>query len=285
MDNTTYASPICYVGGKKWLYKHLSPYIPLNTKAVVEPFFGGGAIGFNLAYHRGVKVYGYDIDADVVNFYQHWLANPQYIVDNAKVLLETHTHADFVRMQKEYDSIKGAKNRAAVLYLLTQLGFGGKWRNGGVLQVSCENGVWLKRHNDTGWRPVLKTYGMGENLALETYPKLPVSVNCADFQTALSKHHSTLAYCDPPYVGTETYYKKSENEFEHQRLANTLHNRDEWILSYADCGLVRDLYRSYPKVKIETRHSINAGDKRVVELLIFSHDLSPNPEYKQMYLF
>ena len=52
-----------------------------------------------------------------------------------------------------------------------------------------------------------------------------------------------LFYCDPPYIGTERYYKAGFSQQDHERLADVLHGiKGKFLLSYNDCDLARNLY-------------------------------------------
>ena len=66
------------------------------------------------------------------------------------------------------------------------------------------------------------------------------------------------AYLDPPYYhkGNILYIEKMD-EFQHKQLAEILHKRDNWTLSYDDCIEIRDLYQNHQILYLVTRYSIN----------------------------
>jgi len=57
----------------------------------------------------------------------------------------------------------------------------------------------------------------------------------------------TFFYCDPPYVGTENYYKHSSfGKDEHILLKDCLANiKGNFLLTYNDCEFVRELYKDF----------------------------------------
>lgn len=69
-----------------------------------------------------------------------------------------------------------------------------------------------------------------------------------------------MFYLDPPYVGTENYYKNT-NGFgikEHKLLNELLKNiKGKFMLSYNDCELVRELYRGFNIKELKIRYSLN----------------------------
>jgi DNA adenine methylase len=74
---------------------------------------------------------------------------------------------------------------------------------------------------------------------------------------------STLFYVDPPYVGTENYYKGSlKGGFgikDHERLADSLKGiKGKFVLSYNVCDVVRDLYKAYNVKEIAVTYGLNA---------------------------
>jgi len=71
-------------------------------------------------------------------------------------------------------------------------------------------------------------------------------------------------YEDPPYVGTETFYGK---DFDHARLSKLNHDTTHAvILSYNDCDLVRELYRDWNVIELESYS--NMKKRRYTELLL-----------------
>lgn len=82
-----------------------------------------------------------------------------------------------------------------------------------------------------------------------------------------------LFYCDPPYIGTESYYRAPFTTDDHVRLANVLHNiKGRFLLSYNDCPLVHDLYGD---CQIEPLTRLNqlpaAGPTEYKELLVCNY--------------
>lgn len=83
-----------------------------------------------------------------------------------------------------------------------------------------------------------------------------------------------LFYVDPPYVGTEKYYKTPNgfNMNDHINLADILKNiKGKFVISYNDCEVVRDLYKDFKIKRIKTKYSLNAASKRSANELIITN--------------
>ncbi|WP_257842547.1 DNA adenine methylase [Helicobacter sp. 11S02629-2] len=102
-----------------------------------------------------------------------------------------------------------------------------------------------------------------------------VTIENLDFKTLIPKYDtaSTFFYVDPPYVGTENYYKTktSFTRKEHIALADILKSiRGKFLLSYNDHPMVRELYSNFDIVESkEIRYTMNIkANKKTTELLI-----------------
>ncbi|BCX79147.1 hypothetical protein LBC_06090 [Campylobacter sp. 19-13652] len=103
------------------------------------------------------------------------------------------------------------------------------------------------------------------------------SIENLDYKTLITRYDApdTLFYLDPPYVGTESYYKNTDGFglAEHKRLAEILRSiNGKFILSYNDCKLVRELYAGFKFKELKTDYSLNALSKNreKTELLIMN---------------
>ena len=87
----------------------------------------------------------------------------------------------------------------------------------------------------------------------------------------------SLFYLDPPYVGTENYYKTAGgfSKQDHEALAEILRGiKGKFMLSYNDCELIHDLYRGFNMKELNISYSLNnaAERKSSKELLIMNYD-------------
>ena len=270
-------SPLQYPGGKRWLFKRLTDFIPANTQAMVSPFLGGGAVELNLAL-RGIRVHGYDACPHLVNFWQHWLANPSAIINDAPKILRGYDKEGFAALKANYENIAGAEHRALLYYVFNRIAFGGKTLHDKTYfkRYKEKDGV-LYRTDGTRLFPNTDFW--------RTPPDIPIQIGVADFSESLSRHPHLFAYCDPPYVKVgKDFYLACAGEFDHERLATILKSRENWILSYNDSIVVRTLYAEYLKIAMGGRN-FSTNRKTSTELLIFSHDIGEQLKYQQQNLF
>ena len=81
-------------------------------------------------------------------------------------------------------------------------------------------------------------------------------VTCKDFREVLSAPmENTALYLDPPYImkGNGLYAFDMSNQ-DHHALAAILQGHDNWLLSYDDCALSRNLYASEIISEIPARY-------------------------------
>lgn len=100
-----------------------------------------------------------------------------------------------------------------------------------------------------------------------------------DFEV-LIKHYDrkeSFFYCDPPYFTSEYVYECGFTWEDHVRLKNTLSQTEgKWLVSYNDCGEIRELYEGYEFFDFKRVHSMvqkyEAG-REFPEILIGNYDL------------
>lgn len=108
-----------------------------------------------------------------------------------------------------------------------------------------------------------------------------VTIENMDFEKLIKEYdkEETLFYCDPPYVGTESYYKnvREFNLKDHKRLYKTLKSiKGKFLLSYNDTPFIRELYKDFKIIKSEEiRYTLGAnahGNKKsVCEIFIMNY--------------
>lgn len=242
-------SPLRYPGGKSRAVATIREHIPDHIEAICSPFFGGGSVELSCTAD-GIAVYGSDAFQPVVDFWQEALRQPVLLSEQVR-RYHPLTKAEFYSLQKNYGKLKGALKRAAVFYVLNRSSFSGTTLSGGM---SPEH----PRFTETAIERLrnFKT----ENLVMD----------CADYKTALDKHNDKYLYLDPPYAnGGKLYGNKGDMHkgFNHGELAEILHSRSNWLLSYNNCEQVRDLYTGYEIVEPKWTYGMNS-DKTSSEVLI-----------------
>ena len=259
-----YASPLNYPGSKRWLFNIINELIPYETEELVSPFFGSGALEFNLAL-RGMKIRGYEADPFLVNYWKAWLQNPEGIDYQARLLLDIYTNNE-LKAIKRYTQ---AKLEPQYFYLFNRLGFSGNPTKYVKHTIKKDNDFYTHKHNK-------KVFSTENRIPFDDYKKIDLTVDLLDFEETLRKHPETLKYLDPPYRGTEDLYDINRLGFDHYRLAFELKKTKNWILSYNDDPEIRLLYKGYNIIQIDMLSTYRINNKRQAktELLIFSKEIA-----------
>ena len=268
-----YRSPIHYPGGKHWIVEDLLSYIHNDIDEMVEPFFGGGVVGWNMAV-RDVEVYGYDIDKALVNFWQYWIANSYDVIEVSKGILEV---CDKEQLKARHHHIYNGDIYAAALYFLyTRLSGYGLFGKMSILRDYAYNkdrGEFVSYIKDAP-RSIFDL----PNIAPNNYN---LSVQHGHFYDVLETHKDMFAFCDPPYIKTEDVYNDIK-PINNGDLYDLLDARDNWILTYGESKLVRSLYENYhiktilrtSGMRARSQKNTIGGRMKIPELIVFSHDIA-----------
>lgn len=247
----SHKSLLRYPGGKTRAVKIITQYFPKNLKEICSPFFGGGSIELYMA-SQGVKVYGYDSFTPLVEFWQCALTQPTQLAQAVRKYYPLRKKK-FYELQQQHSKFKTKLQRAAVFYALNRSSFSGTTLSGG-----------LSPHHPRFSHAAIQK--------LRTFYNPNVSVNSLDFKQSIEKHPDTFLYLDPPYLINSALYGRkgsTHKHFDHEGLYALLNQRDNWILSYNDCDLIRSMYRQYDIVSVQWSYSMGR-EKMKHELLILN---------------
>jgi len=263
MNTTTLKPPHGWVGGKSKLAKQIVSLIPEDHNLYVEVF--GGAL--NVLYAKELpKRAKY---REVVNDFNSDLINLHRCIRNHPVSLQLYINQLLIS-RKIFDDIKKGKlkprnniEKGAFFFYKLQMSFGSKGDN---FAMACKS---RKPKN------IYKSF-----MAWAKRLKM-VTIENMDFQKLIENYDSEEAffYCDPPYFGTENYYKnkKTFSKDDHIRLYETLKNiKGRFLLSYNDCEFIRKLYKDYNVVKSDKilytlGANVHKKKKSVSELFIMNY--------------
>ena len=232
----SYQKVLYYFGGKGYGIPHILRHVPADIKEVVSPFLGGGSVELALTA-RGVRVFAYDKYGLLVNFWQQLLTDPNAMLPYVKQYVMDIYEG---RITSKCDALKGLltpAERAAMFLVRTNLSVNG-------LGIQTGMGQFVLNANN---EPMKGGHGSRhvkyERIANFHNPLITVAH--ADFRESLARHPNTFAYLDPPYPDSACLYGDSPDmnvDFPHRDLADILHARNNWLLSYKDCDTVHKLY-------------------------------------------
>ena len=258
------SSPLTYWGGKRWLFKTVHDLIPEGTTEIFSPFLGGGSIEINLA-HRGYTVHAYDNYKPLVNFWRHWLDDPEAIKLAAYELLGLYSHEELNTIRKNQSGLLPIE-QIAIYLIHNRMTYSGKV-NSNILPYGLHaTGEYIKKPHPKDWgiHRIFCDWDFWQSKPFST-----LNVNCANFEQVFWIHNHHFAYIDPPYFGNEKDYGGSrENGFNHEKLRELLGQRSKWVLSYNDHPKTHELYDGFHI------QPIKRGSDGRQELLILSPDIA-----------
>ena len=266
-------SPFRYPGGKSRAVKILEKYFS-DVDSFCSPFLGGGSFEIYMS-EKGKRVYGYDKFDLLVNCWNQLINNREAFYNELmkyydlfwnqckshEELREIYYNLRDKEIYLENDKIK----QAVMFFVINRCSFSGLGMLGGFISL---------------WT-VEFTKGIVERIKNFNVPNL--SVECMDYEDSILMHSGERLYLDPPYMVEAQLYGSKSNDlhmgFDHKHLADILHQRDNWVLSYNNCDEVRQLYDGYTIIEPKWTYSLTKekkmDDRPSKEILILSHDIKP----------
>lgn len=242
-----------YVGGKRLLAKRLVPLIQsLPHRSYCEPFVGMGGVFLKRDSIPPVEVIN-DGSSDVATLFR--ILQRHYAAFLDMLRFQLTMRSEFERLAGTDPSRLTDLERAARFLYLQSLSFGGKvsGRSFGVDAGSPG------RFNVSRLTPILEA--LHERLA-------GVTIECLPYQEFIPAYdrEKALFYLDPPYYGSEGYYRRdlfSKSDFE--VLAELLAGiKGAFIMSINDHPRVRAIFRAFALGEVTTTYT-TAGRGHAVE--------------------
>lgn len=236
-----------YVGSKMRIVPRIAEHLRSSKRdCLVDVFGGSGAVIMNAGFSK--RIYN-DYSGELVNFFRV-LADPGLRIQ----LFRTLKRLPMSRtLFNEYQCIRrgttdpGPVEKAVALFYVSSFAFGGKLTNGGFAASTADRDKIKEISRYAGILRELSRVGdFWKNTAIEQQ----------DFAACIDGYGwraNTVLYCDPPYFGTEGYYKGQFAKKDHQRLADTLNAcTAPAVVSY------------YPHPDIDALYPADAGWHRIV---------------------
>ena len=242
-------------GGKTRGALEIASFIPSHVDVLYSPFFGGGSVEL-LCASRGIKVFGFDNFKPLVEFWQCLLQNPKKLAEIVSKYYPL-SRSKFYELQKILPTFRSKYERAGIFYALNRASFSGITLSGGM-------------------SPGHPRFTISSIERLLNFKMNNITVQQADFGDSIRQARDHILYLDPPYLLDQRLYGKNGNmhiNFDHKRLAEILHTRDNWILSYNNCEIIRELYNDY-EIYYPTWKYGMSNNKESREVLICSHDIA-----------
>ena len=268
--------PLQWVGGKYWLIDHFQGIAPFIEGRLVSPFLGGGALEINLAHNFGIEIIGRDINADLINYWQHMLGNPDGVVEKAYGLVVNEAREDLDLEWADKSDPWGLR-RAGLFRLVNKMSF-----QSGMARLLPYNMAAGSEGVSVEYKGRAFCFEYAHSDKLKT---IQMHVDVSDFQETLEEYPDDFLYLDPPYISWSAQSERGAQDsyysgvFDHGMLNELLKRRDNWILSYGHLPQIPYIelayagyyFRKFPKKSSWNKRRRVEGE---CEKLIFSHDMA-----------
>lgn len=255
-------SPFGWVGGKSRLAKDIVKHIPQHT-LYIEVF--GGALSVLYAKPKFLPIQKYrevvnDINGELINLHRQIQTHPETLQQFLSNMLISRDI--FNAIKKGCYMPHNDIERAAIYYYLLTQSFGSKGENFAMAAKS------------RGPKDIYKSFmKWSQRLRFVTIEHMSYDKLITEYDKA-----EAFFYCDPPYIGTESYYKlpKSFTIDDHIKLRDLLSQiKGKFLLSYNDCEVARDLYKDFyiTQTKEITYTLCKNKNKSVKEIFISNYKL------------
>ena len=250
--------PIPYQGSKRNLAGMILPYMPADTKRIIEPFAGSAAVSLASAHGRQASYFLLnDINQPLIDLWQAIIEEPEAVASAYAQLWQEQQGQE----REYYDQMRARFNRTQdaclFLYLLARCAKASvRYNSSGEFNQSPDNRR-QGAHPDT-----MRAHILGASRLMQGKTQL----RCGLYSDVLTDIHANdLMYMDPPYQGVcgerDRRYKGGidANEFvDFLRLLNR--NNISYILSY-DGQTGGKLYGKPLPSDLQLRHILLAAGR------------------------
>jgi DNA adenine methylase len=279
---------IKWAGGKNNLVEILMKYVPQEFETYYEPFFGGGAMFWNLKIRGKLNESVIsDLNSELIKFLKVVRDRFTDLYDELCNYADIRGSDQYYRIRDLFNSLKKDSNRnteiAAMFLYLNRNSYNGLWRTNKKGDFNVPYGFYKKYYT-----PSLDDLMFYSNLLQGT------KILNTDFSNSLKYcKQGDFVYLDPPYYnervyGFTKYYRDNFTVSGHKLLKETtdrLTSKGALVMeSNYDTILVRNLYANYTKVTIEARHNISCKPSSRMnfrELIITNFNLTPQVDQHQ----
>lgn len=244
-----------WAGGKTQLLNELNSRAPEKFNRYVEPFFGGGALFFNLAPQNSIIA---DANPELINLYQSLAKDPNEIIKWLSTFQNEHDF--FYKLRAEGVNELDPYYAAARTIFLNKTCFNGLYR----VNKKGEFNVPYGRYKNPKIVDTETLFNASNILSAAT-------ILCDDYKNVLREqvNEGDFVFLDPPYLPISAYsdfkrYTKEQFYEEDQReLADEVHRLHEMgcyvILTNSNHPLVHEIYGDYKIEVIQTKRYINSN--------------------------
>lgn len=273
-----------WAGGKRELVPEIREfYRNLSPTKYVEPFFGGGAVYFDILKTLGIQhketAIINDVNQDLIDMYRNIKSNPKEILYHCNNLKKDYEQHGYYFLREKFNGLDSNKNNIER--------FEGIERSAALIVINrtCFNGLY--RVNSNGFFNVPKGSYKNPRIVDEDnlyklsnlLPKIE-NIRCQEFDEIKGINKGDLVYFDPPYhpINETSSFTSYSNPFaknEQIRLRDYFQKLNEKgvyvILSNSATPFIKKIYSANKIRKVFCKRNINSKAtkrNRIAEYLI-----------------
>ena len=258
------ATPIIkWAGGKRQLLPEIKKRMPKEYNRYYEPFFGGGALFFDVEPHTAVIN---DANIQLINVYRQ--IRRDYVHVCLHLLSFEHKYNGIPSEEdkvKYYNELRSDFNNycikeselspmsAALFIFLNKSGYNGLYRVNRKGEFNVPSAK----------RKTIISYDL-KNMKAVSSQLQHTHILSGDFERACERAtKGDFVFFDSPYYDTfDNYQANGFSEDDHLRLANLFNTLTEkgvkCMLTNNDCDFIKDLYKGYYIDEVDVRRNINS---------------------------
>lgn len=256
-------SPLRYPGGKtracKVIEEKLLDRCDISQfTTLVSPFLGGGSFEFYMQNKYGMKVIGNDKFKPLYTFWHTLKTDKQALCEEVNKL-KNITKERFIEYRNKIMDLEDGLQQAAYYFVINRCSFSGATLSGGYSQEASQ-----------------KRFTTNSIKALEDIDLTRCKFYNLDFEKFIKKQarKNCLMFLDPPYYldkKSKLYGKNGDmhENFDHDRLAELLKTKQNWVLCYNNCDYIKEMYKDYEIIETSWSYGMNKT-KTSSEVLIFN---------------
>lgn len=266
-----------WVGGKRQLLNEIKKHIPHKYSTYYEPFFGGGALLFEIQPNKAIIN---DINSELMNLYSVIRDNVEDLIQDLSLHINESEYyyniRELDRLPEIYNNLSDVQ-RASRLHYLNKTCYNGLFRVNRAGQFNTPFGRYSNPNitNETTIRAVSNYLNNAKITLMST-----------DFEESLKGiRKGSFVYFDPPYdpvsdsANFTGYAKGGFDKKEQRRLkevCDRLNDRDvKFLLSNASTDFIHNLYADYKIEVIQAKRAVNSNANNrgeVAEVLVKNYE-------------
>lgn len=225
-----------WIGGKKLLRDRICSQFPEKYEKYVEVFGGAGWVLFNEERKGKIEVFN-DYNSELINLYRCVKCHASEVKKELQYMLNSREiFQDFLAQY----NMRGLTDiqRAVRYFMIIKTSYAARLQCFGCVKRNIENMTIMFEEIQKRLNTVI--------------------IENQDFEKLIKQQdrENTFFFLDPPYFGTEKYYKNVDfTKEDHERLYNIVKDvKGKFLISYNDCEYIRELYKDF-KIEEVTRFS------------------------------